>query len=120
MWEESSFRKPHILPIQESVILIRDLPPGYVILCGTSRHWRDSSVNNPTFQLVQGSEGLSRDLIQLQRDDRGTKELSRPTPEYIIYWSSAISTQWQGYNTHFLIIYTHQTPMNVMKCGLGV
>jgi hypothetical protein len=78
MWEDSSLRKPHLLPVQESVILVRELPlPEYVTLCGTGRHWRDSSVNMPTCQLVQGSEGLSIDLIQLQREDRGTKELSR-------------------------------------------
>jgi hypothetical protein len=77
MWEDSSFRKPHFLSVQESVILIRGLITGYVILCGAGRHWRESSVNIPTCQLVQGSEGLSRDLIQLQKDDRGTKELSR-------------------------------------------
>jgi hypothetical protein len=47
-------------------------------------------------QLVQGSEGLSIDLIQLQRDDRGAKELSRPILEYIMYWSSAITTQEWG------------------------
>jgi hypothetical protein len=77
MWKDSSFENPHFLPVQESVILVRELLPEYVILCGTGRHLRDSSVNMPTCQLVQGSEGLSIDLIQLQRDDRGTKELSR-------------------------------------------
>ena len=77
MWEDSSLRKPHFSAISGSMILMRDLITGYVILCGAGRHWRDSSVNIPTCQLVQGSEGLSRDLIHLRRDDRGTKELSR-------------------------------------------
>ena len=57
----------------------------------------DSSVNIPTYQLVQGSEGLSTDLIQLQRNDRGTKKLSGPILEYIIYWSSALSVQEWGH-----------------------
>jgi hypothetical protein len=30
MWKDSSFRKPHFLPVDESVNLIRDLPPGHV------------------------------------------------------------------------------------------
>ena len=58
----------HFLPVQESVIFIRDLIAKYVILCSTGKQSRDSYAN-------QGSEGF---LIQLQRDDRGTKELSRP------------------------------------------
>jgi multisubunit Na+/H+ antiporter MnhC subunit len=41
-----------------SVILIRDLKTTYVILCGTGKQDRDSSVNIPTFQLIQGTEGL--------------------------------------------------------------
>ena len=77
MCEDSSFRKPHFLPVQESVILIRDLITRYIILCGTGKQSRDSSVNIPTCQIVQGSEGLSRNLIQLQRDDRVAEELSR-------------------------------------------
>ena len=58
----------HLLPVQESVIFIRDLIAKYVILCGTGKQSRDSYVN-------QGSEGLSRNLTQLQRDDRGAKDL---------------------------------------------
>ena len=77
MWEDSSLRKPHFSAISGSVILMRGLLAGYVILCGTGRHWRYSTVSIPTFQLVQGSEGLSRDFIQLQRDDIGAEELSR-------------------------------------------
>ena len=53
----------HFLPVQESVIFIRNLIAKYVILCSTGKQSRDSYVN-------QGSEGLS---IQLQRDDRGAK-----------------------------------------------
>jgi hypothetical protein len=41
-----------------SVILIRDLKTTYVILCGTGKRDRDSSVNIPTFQPIQGTEGL--------------------------------------------------------------
>ena len=66
MWEYSSLRKPHFLPVQESVILIRYLTAGYVILCvyvilcGKGRQWRDdTSVNIPICQLVQGTESLS-------------------------------------------------------------
>ena len=58
----------HFLPVQESVIFIRDLIAKYVILCGTGKQSRNSYVN-------QGSEGLSRNLTQLQRDDRGAKDL---------------------------------------------
>ena len=97
MWEDSSLRKPHFSAISGSVILIRDLITGYVILCGAGRHWGDSSVNIPTCQLVQGSEGLSRDFIQLQRDDRGTKELSRSILTYITYRLSTISSQGWGH-----------------------
>jgi hypothetical protein len=62
----SSFRKPHFLPVQKSVILIRDLMAGYVILCGTSRQWR--LVCN-LLQLLSGSPytlpyiGSGRDVI---------------------------------------------------------
>ena len=65
----------HFLPVQESVIFIRDLIAGHVILCGICTQGRDSSVNIPTFQLVQGSAGSTRNLIQLQRDGIGAKEL---------------------------------------------
>ena len=97
MWENSSLRKPHFSAISGTVILMRGLIAGYVILCGTGRHWRYSSVNIPTFQLVQGSEGLSRDLIHLQRDDRRTKELSRSILKYNIYRLNTLSSQGWGH-----------------------
>ena len=37
MWDNLSSREPHFIPVQESVILIRDLIARYVILCGTYR-----------------------------------------------------------------------------------
>ena len=125
--------KPHFLPVQESVILMWDLIAGYVILCGTGKHWRDSSVNISTFQR---SEGLSRDILQLQ------SELSRIYSKlyYILSihsilpgmrtpiggvllqctrWFTLCLTlfmEWQGSDAHFLILNTYQTC--VKKCGL--
>jgi hypothetical protein len=71
---------------------------------------RHSSVNIPTYQLVQGSEGLSRDLLQLQRDDRGAEELSRHSLK--IYYILAIyyplrdgDTYWGGKFTIYSVVH---------------
>jgi hypothetical protein len=74
MWENSSLKKPHFSVISGSVILMRDLLAGYVILCGAGRHWRDSSVKHSH---LQGSESLSSDLLHLLRDDIGAEDLSK-------------------------------------------
>ena len=111
MWEDSSLRKPHFSAISGSVILMRSLIAVYVILCGTGRHWRYSSVNIPTFQLVQGSEGLSRDFIQLQKDDRRTEELSRIYSKkmlyigYLLYPPRDGDTYWGGELTIYSVVH---------------
>ena len=54
VWEDSSLRKPHFSAISGSVILMRYLLPGYVILCGTGRHWRDTRLSTfPPFNSLR-------------------------------------------------------------------
>ena len=74
MWEDSFLRKPHFSAISGLVILMRDLIAGYVIFCGTGKHWKDSSVNNSHLSTNSRIGGVVKRLDTItkgpQRDER--------------------------------------------------
>jgi hypothetical protein len=93
------------------VLLIRDLIAMHVILCGTAKQSRYSSVNILTCEPVQGSEVLSRNLIKLLRDDRGARELSGICSKiYHVFSIDSIflgggDTYWGGIITIYSVVH---------------